>query len=352
MYSKKKIIKNLILVFAILIILVILVLSLGDMKTIGDVLVHHTDYAYIAVCIALILAYCLFFQASLTILVRHKYKGIGVKDSMYVSGSEFFFNGITPFSSGGQPFQAYALKSKGMKLSDSTSALLINFLAYQIVMNLFSIVCLCVYFTRLKSQIDNLMWLLIVGFSINILMMVLIILIGTTKFTGNLLVKFLRLLCRAKWINKFLGNKIESFQVYVSEMQNAFKEMANSKRIMLFVLLTKAVALFCYYSIPYFIFYAVGVDLTFKDLFYVISMTSFALTISVWVPTPGASGGAELAFTSLFACLLTNYPDPKNLAVSGMLLWRLLTYYFLMAYGFVMYILFERRNKNEDRTVH
>lgn len=352
MYSKKKIIKNLILVFAILIILIITVFSLGDIKTICDVLIHQTNYAYIAICVALILLYCFFFQLSLTILIKHKYKEISIVDSMYISGSEFFFNGITPFSSGGQPFQAYALKAKKMKLSDSTSALLINFLAYQIVMNLFSVVCLCVYFSKLKSQIDNLIWLVIVGFSINILMMLFIILIGTTKFAGNLMVKFLRLLCKIKFINKFLGNKIEAFQVYVSEMQNAFKEMAQSKRIMLFVFLTKILALFCYYSIPFFIFYAIGVDLTFKDLFYVISMTSFALTISVWVPTPGASGGAELAFTTLFSGLLSGYPDANNLAVSGMLLWRLLTYYFIMVYGFIMYILFERRNKNEDRTVY
>ena len=109
MYSKKKIIKNLILVFAILIILIITVFSLGDIKTICDVLIHQTNYAYIAICVALILLYCFFFQLSLTILIKHKYKEISVVDSMYISGSEFFFNGITPFSSGGQPFQAYAL---------------------------------------------------------------------------------------------------------------------------------------------------------------------------------------------------------------------------------------------------
>lgn len=352
MYSKKKIVKNLILVFAILVILIILLCSLGDIKSIFNVLIHNTNYAFVAVCIVLVLAYCILFQLSLTIIIRKKYQGIGIKDSMLVGGSEFFFNGITPFSSGGQPFQAYALKVKNMKLSDSTSALLLNFLVYQVVLNLFSIICLVIYFGKLKAQVDNFIWLLIVGFSINMIMMLFIIAIGTTKFAGNLMVKFLKLLSKIKFLNKLLSNKIEAFQVYVDEMQNAFKEMSQCKGTIFVSFILKALGLICYYSIPFFIFHAIGVELMLKDLFYVIAMTSFAITISIWIPTPGASGGAELAFTTLFTGLLVGYTDANNLAMSGMLLWRLVTYYFLMAYGFIMYILFERGNKNEDRTVY
>ncbi len=352
MYPKKKIIKNIILVLAILIILIILVCSLGDIKSIVSVLANQTNYLYILVCIGIVILYCILFQASLTIIVKHKYKDISIKDSMFISGSEFFFNGITPFSSGGQPFQAYALKAKKMKLSDSTSALLLNFLVYQIVMNLFSVVCLIAYFSRLKEQVDNFIWLLIVGFSINMIMMLFIIAIGTTKIAGRIMVKLLTLLSKIKFLKKLLSNKIESFQTYVEEMQSAFKEMGKSKSVIFGSFILKALGLVCYYAIPFFIFYAIGVDLSFKNLFYVIAMTSFALTISIWVPTPGSSGGAELAFTTLFQGLLVGYVDASNLAVSGMLLWRLLTYYFLMAYGFIMYILFERGNKNEDRTIY
>ena len=108
----------------------------------------------------------------------------------------------------------------------------------------------------------------------------------------------------------------------------------------------------CFYSIPFFIYYAIGVDLKISNLFYIIAMCSFALTISVWVPTPGASGGAELAFTTLFSGLMIGYDDPQNLAMSGMLIWRLLTYYFLMIYGLFNYLLFERRARYEDRIIH
>jgi len=349
MYSKKKTVRSLILVAAILIVLVILLVSLGDIKSIGQVLAT-TNYLYILVCIGLLLVYCLGFQISLTLLIKNKYQGISFYQSMLVGGTEFFFNGITPFSSGGQPFQAYALKRKDMKLSDSTSVLLINFLSYQIVMNLFSIVALILYYTKLHEQINNLIWLLIVGFSINILMMAFIVMIGATKFTGKLFIKIMRGLCKIKFLRK-LETKIPEFENYVAEMQNAFLEMRNHLGLVSIVMLLKAISLAAYYTIPFFIFYAIGVNISYKEIFYVISMTSFALTICVWLPTPGASGGAELAFTTLFAGLLVAYDNAQSIAMSGMLIWRLLTYYLLMLYGLINYLAFERRNSNENRSI-
>ena len=352
MYSKKKIVRNVILVAAILLILLILIFSLGDIKKIGYVLINQTNYWMILLCVVIVLVYCVLYQISLVILTKYKYKGISFKDSFYVSGSEFFFNAITPFSSGGQPFQAYAFKRRGMKLSDSTSVLLLNFLAYQVVLNLFSIICLAIYYNRLAEQIDSIIWFVIVGFSINIIVMIFLILLGTTKFMGKLLIWLMDLLSKIKFLKKLLANKKPAFEVYVAEMQGAFKEIAKSKRIWFSAVISKIFALLVYYSIPYFVFLAIGIDLNFKDIFYIIAMTSFALTISIWVPTPGASGGAELAFTTLFTGLIIGYGDPDNIALSGMLVWRLLTYYFLIIYGFIMYILFERGNKNEDRSLY
>ena len=213
MYSKKSIWKKLILVFAILIVLIILLCSLGDIKAIWNVLTTKTNYLFVGVCILLAIIYCLLFQASLTIIIKKKYKEIKLIDTMYIAGTEFFFNGITPFSSGGQPFQAYGLKQKNMKLSDSTSALLLNFLIYQIAINLFSIVCMVLYFTRLKEQVDNFIWLLVVGFSINLVIMLFLIGIGTIKWVGNLFVKLLVLFSKIKFLNKFLSNKIEPLYI-------------------------------------------------------------------------------------------------------------------------------------------
>lgn len=345
MYSKNKIVKYVMLVVVLLIIALIFVFTLGDIKVIGDVLINKTNYAYIALCLLILFAYFIIMQLSLTLLIKRKCKTVGFFDAMYISGTEFFFNSITPFATGGQPFQAYALKVKKMKLSDSTSTLLSNFLTYQMAINLIFGTFLIVFFDRIQSQVSNLMWLLFIGFGINFIIMLLVVLIGCTKTCGKAIVGIMVLFSKIKFLKKFLENKVEKFELYIAETQQGFKEMSKNIPILFISLVLKTLSLLLYYSIPFFIYLAIGVNLELIDIFYVVAMTSFALTITCWVPTPGAVGGIELAFTSLFSSLLVGYSDTNSITLSAMLLWRFLTYYLVIIYGFVMYLLFEKGNK-------
>ncbi len=60
-------------------------------------------------------------------------------DAIRVPLIEQLFNGITPFSSGGQPAQLFALVQSGVDAGRATSVLLMKFVVYQsmIVINLF-----------------------------------------------------------------------------------------------------------------------------------------------------------------------------------------------------------------------
>ncbi|MBQ9449322.1 MAG: flippase-like domain-containing protein [Acholeplasmatales bacterium] len=358
MYSKKKIIQNLILVGGIIVILVILIVSLGDIKSIWHTITTQANFLWMLATLGLVLAYCFFNSLSIVFLTRRKYKDISRTTLFYVAGSEFFFNAITPFSSGGQPFQAYALKQKGVKFSDSTSILLLNFLAYQIVMNIISVAAVIWYYGKLSNDVPNLSWLVFIGFTINLLVMIVLVLLGTTKFMGKGILKLIDLFAKIKFLKKFLESRREGFQVYVSEMQSAFKEMGSSKRVWCFAAISKAIALMIFYCIPFFSFLSIGINLGMDNFIYVAAMTSFALTIAIWIPTPGSSGGAEFAFTTLFVGLSVLNGAPlnpeaskdvaKNLAMSGMLIWRLFTYYLLMLYGLLMYVLFTRTNKDSQ----
>lgn len=347
--NKKKTARNLIIVVALLIILIVLISQIGDISKIYNIITTSANIKCFLVVIAVLIGYVLFYQLSLIFLTKQKYKGLKIYDLFDIAGSEFFFNAITPFSSGGQPFQAYALKRCNVKLSDSTSILLINFLVYQIALNLVSIVFIFMYFSRLSSQISNFTILLVIGFSINLFIMILLVLIGSTKFMGKAIIGIVRLLSKIKFLKKLLSGKEDSFNQYVSDMQIAFKEMFKHPITLLFLLLSKVIALLIYYSIPFFGFLAIGVNLGWENFLYVMACSSFTFTITIWIPTPGASGGAEFAFQTLFASLpvLKNASDTKNLALSGMLIWRFFTYYVLIIYGMILYLIFERRHKND-----
>ena len=53
-----------------------------------------------------------------------------------------FFNAVTPFSSGGQPFQIYSLKKHGLTISDATNITIEEFVVYQIALVLLGIVAI------------------------------------------------------------------------------------------------------------------------------------------------------------------------------------------------------------------
>ena len=359
MYSKKKLIRNLILVLGILIILVILLLSLGDIKQIWKAITTDAKPLWFLAAFGVLVLYCIFNQISIMFLTKRKYKDINSFDLFCIAGSEYFFNGITPFSSGGQPFQAYALKQKNVKFSDSTSILLLNFLAYQIVMNLISLVSVIVFYPTLSKEVPNFSWLVFIGFSINIVVMIILVLLGTTKFMGKAIIGLVDLFAKIKFLKKLLVSKRDVVVTYINDMQTAFKEIGKSKGAWSVAALSKLLSLVCYYSIPFFGFLAININMGWDNFFYVCAVTSFALTLAIWVPTPGASGGAELAFTTLFvgmAALNTGIKNPtgdidiaKNLALSGMLIWRLFTYYLLMLLGFIMYLIFDKRDRKAQK---
>lgn len=358
MYSKNKVIKNVILVVGILALMLVLVFALGDIRAIFDTLINYARPWWILAALGVLFLYYFFNQLSIVLLTKRKYKNIAFIDLFCIAGSEYFFNGITPFSSGGQPFQVYALKQKEVRISDSTSILLLNFLAYQVVMNTISLFSVIFFYRDLSRDVENLSLLIIIGFGINFLVMVFLILLGSTKFMGRLIIRIIDMLSRIPFLKKLLGGKKEQFAVYVEDMQSAFREMGRSKMLWLACALSKVLSLLCYYSIPYFSFLVIGIGMGWNNIFYIIAMTSFALTLTAWVPTPGASGGAELAFTTIFVRLRAlnsgvrnpdgNFETAKNLALCGMLIWRAFTYYFSMIFGLIMYVIFDRRARKSS----
>lgn len=345
--KKKGFLKNIVLLISIVVFLIIMIISLGDIKTIIKTLLE-ANYWFILVIIGLMIVYFILWPISLAILIRKEDKNIKKNDAYLIGASEFFFNGITPFSSGGQPFQAYALKQKGMKLSSSTSVLMLNFIIYQFVINIFSILAILFYFNRIKTVIDNLIWIAVIGFTMNFLILVLLILLAISSKVGTIIHKFLVWLSHFKLFRR-LESKIPSFDLYVKEVQAAFKTIHTRKIQILLSLVLKIISLAIYYAVPYFGMLALRIDVGFENIFFIISMTCFSLTMVTWIPTPGSSGGAELTFSAIFMIFAIS----TNLSISLMLIWRFCTYYLTMIYGFIAYMIFERsRRKDENRNIH
>lgn len=347
MKNKKKLIANLILLLSLLIFVIIMVCSLGDIKDIYQN-IKEANYTYILIILGLLILYLILWPFSLAIIIRSEEPKVKFRRDYEISATEFFFNGITPFSSGGQPFQVYSMNKVGISVAKSTSIIMINFIIYQVVINIFSVLSIALYFKQIEETISNFIWFAVLGFSINFIILIFLLLIAISKKTGVILHKFLVWLAHFKLFNK-LNNKIPAFDQYVIDTQDAFKQIAKKWRLVLLSVILKIVALAIFYAIPFFGIKALNIAISYDQIFYVIAMTCFALTMVVWLPTPGSSGGAEFAFSAIFEALAV---DTSN-SLSLMLIWRFATYYLVMLFGLVVYLILERGiKKDANRNLH
>lgn len=338
----KKLWVKLIFPLACFIIVIVVIFINNDIKEVFNTL-QTVKAKYLWLAILLLFVYFILWPISLYIIVKAKKYKIKASDVFLIGSVEHFFNGITPFSSGGQPFEAFCFKRKGMKFSDSTGVLLTNFISYQTVITVFSIIAVCFNFQYLKENVDGIVSLVIIGIVINALVLLIFISLGCLKFVRKLFLKIMILFSKIKFLKKFLEPKIESFDEFCSGYQIAFKEIMSNKFAFLLCLLVKAVTMAVFYAIPFYLLKAIGIEIGYNKLLFIISMTCFAICMTCWFPTPGASGGIEFAFKTLFASIAGVTPI---VAVSGMLLWRFITYYLLMLLSFISYLILEYATKN------
>lgn len=284
-------------------------------------------------------------SVSLQIFIKEHKKNYSFKSAFCLTLIGQFLNGITPFSTGGQPFQVYLLKKDGHRISDSTSAMVKDSIAYQVallIMGIFSITLNLVLKTIPVNS--SLTPLIIIGFIINIMVLLfLFMIIRMRKTTLSIINKLLLILNKIRKKNTDqLKKRIEKG---LDNFYNCYEELRKNKKQFIITVLTNVINLTLLYMIPYIIFKSLNTN-TF-DIMRSIMLTSFVMLMGNFVPIPGATGGIEYGFIKFFGIFNTNIS-----VISGaMLLWRFVTYFFGMLMGFIMLIIKEGTYKNENRSI-
>ena len=240
----------------------------------------------------------------------------------------FFFSAVTPAASGGQPMQIYYMYKDGIAVSNSTLALLLNLTSMQI----------CTISIALVSLIFNHQYmnkLLIIFFIIGILLnssALVLLLIGVfskklSKWLINFALKILKLF-RVKNIE----NKKEKFEAELAKYQEGAKYIKHNRILMLKILGTTLVQFLVYYSVTYWTYRALG--FTKYNILRLTSLQSVLYATVSGIPSPGAVGVTEGAFTEIFKNIY-----PENIMSSAVLLNRGINFYlFVLASGIVTII--------------
>ncbi len=341
--NKKSIIKNVIFVLTILILAVVILLQFDDIESVFSIISGINTNYFILVIFVLIIHW-LTWGMSLFLLIRRKTKEISKTKLFLITNTDLFFNGITPFSSGGQPFQLYAFTRSNVKASDATSSLLMNFIIHQLTVNILCILSL-VYYNEISRQVDSFIIFVIIGFVINFAILFICLTASISVRIRSLYYKLFDVVCKIKFVNKFIGHKKQEFVEYIEEFQSSFKELCAYKSTLIYSILMRTICMLAYYSIPFVILQSFDLNLGIDIYFYSLALSTFNFAIMSYIPIPGASVGAELGLQTF---LLTIAGVDVTTAIAVIVIWRFLTYYLTMFYGFITYVIFEQKNIRKE----
>lgn len=326
--------KKLNLVILLLMIVLVLYFTLKDDFSSVVLQLRSIDLKFLVLAIVIMIVAILFKSESLRQFISQR-RPYNLKSAFNINLIAQFLNGITPFQTGGQPFQIYLLKKENVRVVDSTASLVKDFITYQIALIFMGILAFMLnYFSRSIKISGISLTLLMIGFSINFIVLIFLFLIMFAKTTGiKILSKILDFLLRFKIFRKIIKDK-NKINDSIKQFYDTGIELRENKASFFKGMVCNALYLLLLYSIPMVVFYSVGVSNI--NIVKTIIATSFIMLIGNFIPIPGATGGIEYGFMLFFGVFVTG---PK--LASAMLLWRFITYILGLIVGAIALFCYE-----------
>lgn len=319
--------KNNGIILIILTIIILFVILKDDFISITELLKNTNPYWLLVACL---LQFGVFIFESLAFdqIIKSYNQNHDFKKTFRLILITKFFNGITPFSTGGQPMQIHYLKKEGFRIAKATNMIMQNFILYQtalITIGSFAIVMN--FFNNYFAQIPFLRYLVTLGFLINLLVMVVLFVVSfSNRFNKTIINIGLTVLSKLHIIKEKEAQK-EKWMERCNDFHEGATYIKEHKLLCLKGFLYNIISLICLYMIPFFLFKALD-NKVILSLIPVIVASSYVTIIGSFVPIPGASGGIEYGFLEFFGNFIKG-----SILSAALLLYRTLTYYLPMIIG-------------------
>ncbi len=244
-----------------------------------------------------------------------------------------FFHGVTPSASGGQIAQVYIFKKQGVGLTDAASILWMDFIVYQGTMVFSVLILILLKFTYFFNNFSQFFFLVLIGFGVNSIIIIgLWALVTFPKVYRWITTKGIQIGLKLHLI-KDREKVLEKLDVQLKRFAKETHKLKTHRQTIVLSITANFLRLFVYYSIPIFCAFSLGVPVGLDDVVNILALSSFVSMINCFIPIPGASGGTEATFVLMFSTIFG-----KISATSIMILWRLITYYFVMILGGIVFI--------------
>ena len=301
---------------------------------------YEANQLLIILGIVCIFTYYLFKARALYLIAREQKKDITFRKMFNQTLITQFFNGITPFSTGGQPMQIYMLNKSGLTISKSTSIIIQDFLMYQLALVTIGIVALILNRIFRFINIDMAVYILILfGFAINIAVGLCLLFISFSKRFNNFIGKLIIKIGSKLKLIKNVEETIKTWEIKLDEFHESAKIFKKKKDLFIKCYLYNMFALIAFYLIPFLVFVSFDVNCGIT-LMAAFTSSAFILLVGNFVPLPGGSGGIEASFGIIFKGLIKD-----SLVSPALIVWRTITYYLGVLVGGILLGFFKGSEK-------
>ena len=264
------------------------------------------------------------------------------RTSFRVTMAGQYFNSITPFASGGQPFQVYYQMKDSIPMGRCCNIIMVKSVIFEVAVFLMSILSVILNFGSLNRLIGKFTLFFIIGASINLFVIVFfgLFLLNRTAAEkvvdwGFRLLGWLRIIKDPEKYSKRKETELEGF-LGGSEL------ILSDTNVIIRSTFFQALSLFFVYVIPWFM--QVSLE-SYKGSFAdIVSSQAVLRQITAYVPSPGAAGGAEGISYFFFKNFFVSSP-----IVSVILIWRIFTFYLNVVFGGLSLVFIKNKDRKQIR---
>lgn len=318
---KKKILRG--LIFCIIMVLTFYAVLHGqNLKEIGQAMGQMAPLSLLLAVLAALFFVCA-EGTMIWYLLRAMHGKSGLLQCIGYSFVGFFYSGITPSATGGQPAQLYYMKKDGNSLADSSVVLMTVALLYKLVLVILGCVLLLCFGKGLQERLSGYYGLYLFGLSLNVILVALLLAVmGMPLRMKRLILGLEERLVRRRLL-KASDQRRERIERFIGGYQEAVAFLWKHKGKVIAVLAATFLqrsSMFLLTGLIYCGFSLKGTD------FLTVTLLQAAVYIAVdMLPVPGAQGITELMYCHVFSSVF-----PGHFLMASLYVNRGISFYFLL----------------------
>ena len=315
---------NFIFLFVLIVLTIVVIATQVDLKEFIDTL-SKANLFFIGIGILCVVIFWLFEAFIFLHLFRRSRSDEKFSFAMVITLVGQYYNLVTPGASGGQPLQLLEMTRKNYPVGIGTAVLVQKYALYQIAVVFTALVSIIINWNTLATSSPAAQWLVGIGFLVNSLGVILVIILSLSENVARIIVfSIVKFLCAIR-LFKDKEKLMAKAEKYISDYSIAIEDIKNHKKETVILMLVSIVQILIYFSINYWVYRSLGLKAA--SPFFIITMQAVLYIAMTFVPLPGGSGGAEVGFALLFGPIYG-----KVNASVGLVLWRFITFFFIILF--------------------